>query len=240
MHCHAKFVPWKVKDLASCFHFCHIPLVSDKEPDICLSKPRLQTSKGSKVFDSKSGCKRSVKESTNAKKLCNVEEGGGESVERSSHRYKAGRARREAAFSEEDYIVFCFREDGKMHLIDEENSSEECQQNNEETKTTADASNTSQGNKKHDEKGSNKMCTKWPPDEDRKTKDVESHVDKGNESKTYPLDSGASSQSEGSSSTGSFTFPEVGTEWTGSPVHMPRAEKLEQEQFHNILHCYRF
>lgn len=109
----------------------------EEEPDM---------SSGSIVFDSKGGDRRhkaSGKMSI-AKKMC--KEVGGELVQSSSYNNSSsgGQAaedgnQAEPHLEEEDYIVFCFREDGAIRIINEGKSSEAYEENDDRENITTTA-----------------------------------------------------------------------------------------------------
>lgn len=110
---------------------------SDEESDV-RSKPS-QTSKEGVVFDSKHTVRahRTSRKTSIVDKTCG--EDGGESIQSSSLNNSRGGREGEPRFAEEDYIVFCFREDGAIHMIEEGKSSEAYDENAEhENTTTAD------------------------------------------------------------------------------------------------------
>ncbi|XP_073294279.1 protein BREAKING OF ASYMMETRY IN THE STOMATAL LINEAGE-like [Primulina huaijiensis] len=170
----------------------------------------------SKTHDS--GVKTSV-----ANKKCNEEE----KYESSAQRLTANsitndneveEGSRDRKWPEEDYIVFCFREDGAIHLINESKPS----------KTYGD------NNKKCEKKWSNEMESEWPEDE---IKEIDSATIGAKGCEEDSFESCNSNQSDTSSN--SFSFPKLGIEWIGSPVHMPKsAEKHKAASV--LLHCCRF
>ncbi|XP_075475847.1 protein BREAKING OF ASYMMETRY IN THE STOMATAL LINEAGE-like [Primulina tabacum] len=170
----------------------------------------------SKTHDS--GVKTSV-----ANKICNEEEKYESNAQRltansTTNDNEVEEGSRDRKWPEEDYIVFCFREDGAIHLINESKPS----------KTYGD------NNKKCEEQRSNEMESEWPEDEIKEI-DSATIVAKGCEEDSF--ESCNSNQSD--TSANSFSFPKLGIEWTGSPVHMPKsAEKHEAASV--LLHCCRF
>ncbi|KAI3463834.1 hypothetical protein Pfo_020497 [Paulownia fortunei] len=234
-----RLVRCRVRDLASCFYACRLPL--EEEPDSFCCKPP-QMSKESRFFESKGagrGHKASGKISI-AKKMC--KEDGGESVQSSSQKSssKGGRTaedgiRAEPRFAEEDYIVFCFRDDGAIHMINEGNSSDSYDENDEDATITTTTTSTLRpiSSRKGDEKGSKETDTEWPPDDEIREINP---VEQPNASKMDSFESCDSNLSD--TSTSSFAFPVLGIEWIGSPVHMPKSEKHESQSVR--LHCCRF
>ncbi|KAL0421665.1 UNVERIFIED_CONTAM: protein BREAKING OF ASYMMETRY IN THE STOMATAL LINEAGE [Sesamum latifolium] len=123
----------RVRDFASCFYACRVPL--DEESDI-RSKPS-QTLNETAVFNSKHAVRghRTSRKTTIIDRTCS-EARGESSVQSSSLTNSRGRRLDEPRFAEEDYIVFCFREDGAIDMIGEGKSSEAYDENDEHKNTT--------------------------------------------------------------------------------------------------------
>ncbi|KAL7153055.1 hypothetical protein ABFS83_04G139500 [Erythranthe nasuta] len=255
-----RLVRCRVRDLASCFFACRLPL--EEEPETSRSKG---STKG-RIIDESIG--RHKKKSTIrdeisivANKNCKEEENDdviirGESILQSSSQNDIAvksedGSMAEPRFAEEDYIVFCFRDDGEIHMVNEahaamssSSSPLDNDDDNQHASTTTAASNSLR----------TIMITKgeWPPNEDEdedkdeneeikemKKKKNSSNVDEEqpNGSKMESFESCDSNLSD--TSTTSFAFPVLGIEWIGSPVHMPKSEKHDGPQSVR-LHCCRF
>ncbi|KAK6149169.1 hypothetical protein DH2020_016694 [Rehmannia glutinosa] len=236
-----RLVRCRVRDLASCFYACRLPL--DEEPaDTFCSKPTQMSSNGNTTFDSKVSSRA---HKAREKKLSRKD--GEESVQILSRNIsKTGRVAEngnrpvEPRFAEEDYIVFCFREDGEIDMInDGNNKPSEAYDQHAKIVTTATlrpvnrkkVSRFSIG--QGDEKGSKEKGNEWPPDNELKETNTN---EQPNSSKMDSFESCDSNLSD--TSTSSFAFPVLGIEWIGSPVHMPKSEKPEARSLR--LHCCRF
>ncbi|KAH6801068.1 hypothetical protein C2S52_001532 [Perilla frutescens var. hirtella] len=203
----AKLGGCRVRDLASCFLACRISL-EEEEPDISRSKPQSKTLNRSIAPDSRK---------TSESKRRHVEEHAAASVQSSSHHTCSGgctcRATEgEPRFAEEDYIVFCFGEDGEIQMINDAKSSETY------TRPSSEAAATLQ------------------PCITRKGGEMEEEMNP-NPSKMDSFESCESNLSD-TSTTSSFSFPALGMEWIGSPVHMPNTEKHEAPSL--LRRCCRF
>ncbi|KAK4426932.1 protein BREAKING OF ASYMMETRY IN THE STOMATAL LINEAGE [Sesamum alatum] len=251
----------RVRDLASCFYACWLPL--DEESDI-RSKPS-QTSNENVVFNSK----RAVRSHRKSRKTSAVDRGES-SVQSSSLTNSRGGRLDEPWFAEEDYIVFCFREDGGIHMIGEGKSSESYHESNEHenTTTTTTAATLRPINRKlrygecvghsWDSRGrgmigrdnedteinQDEIPSLEIKDEEERSKEMESDdeikeinpIEQLSASKMDSFESCDSTLSD--TSTSSFAFPVLGIEWTGSPVHMPKTQRQEAPSV--CLHCCRF
>ncbi|XP_011086911.1 protein BREAKING OF ASYMMETRY IN THE STOMATAL LINEAGE [Sesamum indicum] len=124
----------RVRDFASCFYACRLPL--DEESDI-RCKPS-QTLNESADFNSKRAVRghRTSRKTSIVDRTCS-EDRGESSVQSSSLTNSRGGRLDEPRFAEEDYIVFCFREDGAIHMIGEGKSSEAYDESDEHENTTS-------------------------------------------------------------------------------------------------------
>ncbi|KAK4402547.1 protein BREAKING OF ASYMMETRY IN THE STOMATAL LINEAGE [Sesamum angolense] len=129
----------RARDFASCFYACRLPL--DEESDI-RSKPS-QTLNESAVSNSKHAVRghRTSRKTSTVDRTCS-EDRGESSVQSSSLTNSRGRRLDEPRFAEEDYIVFCFREDGAIHMIGEGKSSEAYDESDEHKNTTTTTTTT--------------------------------------------------------------------------------------------------
>ncbi|KAM7479797.1 hypothetical protein LguiA_028010 [Lonicera macranthoides] len=112
-------VRWRVRDWASCFYACRFPL--DEEPErfccssiqICKGDDRGQvrdirgTESSEDRYKQKQQSTKKLNENNDSRDL---EEKGNENDDEES---------RWPSFEEEDYIVFCFEEDGAIHMVKE-------------------------------------------------------------------------------------------------------------------------
>ncbi|PIN12667.1 hypothetical protein CDL12_14725 [Handroanthus impetiginosus] len=205
----------RVRDLASCFYACRFPL--EEEHEIKGNKTP-QISNGSINLDCKCGKMSNVK-----KKICPKKQEN--SVQNSLENASGAEPR----FADEDYIVFCFREDGEIHMINERKSCGDGDSIDEHPDTTSRTTN-----RKEYENKSKETETKWPPDDE--IEEINPNLEQPNASKMDSFESCDSNLSD--TSTSSFAFPVLGYEWIGSPVHMPKSEMNHPPSV--CLHCCRF
>ncbi|GER25883.1 breaking of asymmetry in the stomatal lineage [Striga asiatica] len=184
-----RLVRCRVRDLASCFYACRLPL--EEEPEARFSSRGREAANGS-------GGARRVLPAVNNKDGCPT---GGCDFHRGMSRNEP-----EPRFAEEDYIVFCFREDGEIDMINEGNY----QKYNYEDEIDDDDD--------HEHKG-----IEMQPNCD-KVKETDSIEQSNSASKMDSFESCDSNLSD-TTSTSSFAFPVLGLDWIGSPVHMPVSEK---------------
>ncbi|KAG8388789.1 hypothetical protein BUALT_Bualt02G0161700 [Buddleja alternifolia] len=240
-----RLVRCRVRDLASCFYACRSPL--EEEPDNQCSKQPQMPNKS---------IKRERRRHETSKKMSIVKNEEGESVQSSSLNKGA-----EPSFAEEDYIVFCFREDGAIHMIDECKSSSQSfhDQHPEFANTTSNkpinnkVHNYGEGVGRRREGGDETSCEEQIPisnakdDDDEKgtkeemeKKEINSVVDDDvdfEQPNAQKMESSFESCDSNLSdtSTNSFAFPVLSIEWMGSPVHMPKSDNHQM-----CLHCCRF
>ncbi|GLU13283.1 hypothetical protein SLE2022_299250 [Rubroshorea leprosula] len=245
-----KLVRWRVRDWASCF----LPL--DDEQDVY--RPQLPIR--NMVFE----MKEDGRGNRNGKKLF-----------RRRHRRKEDRVDRRLnlsprrsrnavsaengvdgsswpGFADEEYIVFCFREDGAFDVV-RDGRSEEYSSPNTSSETVnrkvdyvggekrVKESSSHEGRPEDDENDnfSRKEAEIIPVKmgEEGGSKGLDSELDSGGtlrrryhqveETRHKEMVSAGSSDSNHSDgSTGSFAFPVLGWEWMGSPVQMPRTEEM--------------
>ncbi|KAE8098798.1 hypothetical protein FH972_016835 [Carpinus fangiana] len=103
-------------------------------------------------------------------------------------------------FSNEDYIVFCFRENGGFDVVKE----------------------TSRRVNRKDEEESIYFDAEGPTNGMRRRYQIAHEVE---DCRLVSVGSSESNQSDGSN--GSFAFPVLGWEWMGSPVQMPKSDGLQ-------------
>ncbi|MCD9645979.1 hypothetical protein HAX54_035469 [Datura stramonium] len=162
-------------------------------------------------------------------------------------------------FSEEDYIVFCFEDDGGIHIVEDrksevfhqkfdhanltsrpvcrklkyvENAQEFLPQSLNDT-VSVDGENSFVSAEEQipitDNEGEGQGSDDMEEEWPPAVVKEISHIGEVSESKTTP--SAESSDSNYSNgSTGSFAFPVLGWEWMGSPAQMPKPKEEEEEE----------
>ncbi|GLT54607.1 hypothetical protein SLA2020_277930 [Shorea laevis] len=205
-----RLVRWRVRDWASCFLACKFPL--DDEPQLPIQNRRAVDESSKKMSRHKRRNKqRQPKQSSTQPKDANIPVENGPDDSRWPH------------YSDEDYIVFCFREDGAFDVVKETSRSISRPVNRklnygEEAKTVVER----YSNEEKDEEESIYYDTEAPANGMRRRYQIDHEVeDRG----LVSVGSSGSNQSDGSS--GSFAFPVLGWEWMGSPVQMPKSEGLQ-------------
>ncbi|XP_016493147.1 protein BREAKING OF ASYMMETRY IN THE STOMATAL LINEAGE-like isoform X3 [Nicotiana tabacum] len=219
-----RLVRWRIKDWVSCFYACRFPL--EEEKDIyCAMSP--QKPSRNMVFDPIGDHNRKK----NRKKLKKKMEKRKEFVEISAEgkAEEGGNDSSWPRFSEEDYIVFCFEDDGGIHIV-EDKKSEKFQQKIDHVNLSPRPVC-----RKGERKGSNDMEEEWPPAVDKEI----SHIGDVSESKTSPSAESSESNDHSNGSTGSFAFPVLGWDWMGSPAQMPKPEEGPRYEKHKAWTCVR-
>ncbi|CAN4086224.1 unnamed protein product [Withania somnifera] len=105
-----RLVRWRIRDWVSCFYACRFPL-EEERGKFCSKTP--QKSSRKMVFDpigDKSRKKLNKKMEQRKKETLKV---SAQEVENDSNWPR---------FSEDDYIVFCFEEDGGIHIVEDRKS----------------------------------------------------------------------------------------------------------------------
>ncbi|XWS60400.1 hypothetical protein CRYUN_Cryun07bG0033400 [Craigia yunnanensis] len=168
-------------------------------------------------------------------------------------------------FSDEEYIVFCFREDGAFDVVKDNSKSEESNQSSrsswpvnpklnyaEEAERDKQSSDEGRSNEDGNE---GEIIPAKEGDGERSSICLEVELASGNLRRrhqveetptpnrgTVSVESSDSNQSDGS--TGSFAFPVLGWEWMGSPVQMPKSESMMNPRKNKALsvrfQCFRF
>ncbi|GMI84369.1 BREAKING OF ASYMMETRY IN THE STOMATAL LINEAGE [Hibiscus trionum] len=223
-----RIVRWRVKDFASCFLACSFPVEeepaetnlpsSSNHPTETIVFQRKDDDSGGKGIDKRHS--RRTRGSTLSKNTVSVDNEG----ENSSR----------PCFSDENYIVFCFKEDGAFIVMEDGKKSQESNTSpcscpvNTKLDSAEDAKRDKQSEAGNDAEISA-----------AKVQEVE---ETPNHRGTVSVESSGSNQSDGS--TGSFAFPVLGWEWMGSPVQMPKSEVLintRKNKPHSAhFHCLRF
>ncbi|KAA8542590.1 hypothetical protein F0562_023742 [Nyssa sinensis] len=237
-----RLVRRRIKDWAMCFFVCRFPL--DEEADtFCYSSTQVpgRSQETDEKLSSNSRLKQegeSIRSSTRAISTELAEKGSDDSSW--------------PRFADEDYIVFCFREDGAIHVVkdgksesfDHVNRSSSRPVNRkfiygENAEKVHDSSQKDMSGQ--DGKGKGKrniyLDTQLPPDEIRGGNCI-----KDTKECKFVTESSGSNQSD-SSSASSFAFPVLRWEWTGSPVKMPKSEGQHSRKNKGRsvrLYCCRF
>ncbi|KAI9117666.1 hypothetical protein K1719_011832 [Acacia pycnantha] len=235
----ARFVRWRVRDWASCF------LTLDDEP---ASSPRMDN-RVNHVYDSRLSRASKKKETKNNRR-------GKDKNEASVEHNTVDDDSSWSNFADEDYIVFCFREDGAFDVIRDgkcvksqppigidgssrnsrpvnrmlnycEDEEQVSKQSTQDDRPNVNQYPSSSYNKQDEESDIIYMSRQQKRDNIRKVED-RAVVSSGSRD---------SNQSEGS--TGSFAFPVLGWEWMGSPVQLPRSESKHKFRFLRFR-CCRF
>ncbi|XP_059303758.1 protein BREAKING OF ASYMMETRY IN THE STOMATAL LINEAGE [Lycium ferocissimum] len=249
-----RLVRWRIRDWVSCFYACRFPLEEEKDK-FCSMTPEKPSRK--MIFDPMGDSRKNRKKKLNKK----MEHRKKETVKVSAEKAEEGEKDSNwPRFSEEDYIVFCFEEDGGIHIV-EDRKSEAFHQKIDHANLTSKpvcrklkyVENVPEvlPQSKHDmvsvdgensyESAEEQIPVSEDKSEGKGSDDMEdewppavikeiSHIGEVSESKTTP--SAESSDSNYSNgSTGSFAFPVLGWEWMGSPAQMPKPEEEEGPRF---------
>ncbi|OMO58752.1 Plant disease resistance response protein [Corchorus capsularis] len=250
-----RFVRWRVKDLASCFLACRFPLEGETETRHSASS---QVPIANMVFETHDDTGGDYNNKKSKKRLSRRNRGnngdrqvnpsptvenengsGGGGGDNSSWR----------GFSDEEYIVFCFREDGAFDVVKDYKSSEEYihsrkssspqklnnaaedaeRDNNKQSSNEGIRSNEEEviniPAKEGDGEGNSSICLEIELGSGslrRRRLRSQSQVEGTPNQGVASVESSDSNQSDGS--TGSFAFPVLGWEWMGSPVQMPKLD----------------
>ncbi|XP_022736558.1 protein BREAKING OF ASYMMETRY IN THE STOMATAL LINEAGE-like [Durio zibethinus] len=260
-----RFVRWRVRDLASCFLSCRFPLEEERDTHrpsspqfpirnmVFETKDDTRDKKSNKRLSRRNRCNKERQLNQNpaiSRNIASVENGSDNSSW--------------PCFPDEEYIVFCFREDGAFDVVRDNSKSEESNQSNitkqfgwEQLDHAEDAERDKQssdeGRSKEDgyegeiipakqgdgERSSIYLEVEQASGSLRRRHQVE-ETPTANRGKVS-VESSGSNQSDGS--TGSFAFPVLGWEWMGSPVQMPKSEGVNPRKNKAIsvhFQCFRF
>ncbi|XP_040997663.1 protein BREAKING OF ASYMMETRY IN THE STOMATAL LINEAGE [Juglans microcarpa x Juglans regia] len=221
-----KLVRWRVRDWVSCFLACRFPL-DDESNDTYRSSAPQKLPRKNMGFDTKAGTDQSRVMNQSSKKKSRHK--SRRSKERQS-KLSSAQTKDDITvengsvddscwpnFSDEDYIVFCFREDGAFDVVKD---------GKPETSNRFDCMSRSSRtvNRKDDEE---EDCIYWDTESPRNSIRRRSSLmeDQVEDRGLVSVESSESNQSD--RSTGSFAFPVLGWEWMGSPVQMPKSEGLQ-------------
>ncbi|BAB10108.1 unnamed protein product [Arabidopsis thaliana] len=220
-----KLVTWRVRDWASCFLACKIPLDGDEDG---------ANNNGNTTNNNNLTFKR---------------------IKRKIKSTKKKRSERKLSLSppeESGFIVFCFdREDGGFDVVKEgKQEKKETESSSEKSPRTVnrkliygdqgvggtEKNNSPETKGTEQDQNDNTSC--------QGTKDVSSDV---TERTKEEEDIDASDKSSGSSHSdegrGSFAFPILGVEWMGSPAKMPESDDLSPKKQKPValgFQCCRF
>ncbi|XP_010318876.1 protein BREAKING OF ASYMMETRY IN THE STOMATAL LINEAGE [Solanum lycopersicum] len=249
-----KLVRWRIRDWVSCFYACRFPL-EEESNKLCAMTPQKPSRK--MVFDPIGDSRKNRKKKLNKK----MEQRKKEKVKVSAEKGEKEGENDSSwpRFSEEDYIVFCFEDDGGIHIV-EDRKSEVFHQKIDHANVTSksvcrklkyveDVSEFLPQSKNDtisvDGENSFESAEEQIPviddkDQGKGIDDMEdewppavvkeiSHIGEVSDSKTTP--SAESSDSNYSTgSTGSFAFPVLGWELMGSPAQMPKPEEDDEDE----------
>ncbi|CDO98548.1 unnamed protein product [Coffea canephora] len=260
-----QLVRWRVRHLAACLYACRLPLID--EPDCSTSTDEVPEKK--MVFDPIGESRRSeTSRQKSRRKNRDQERASPENPKQKSSSKRSEDRRGESSmssFAEEEYIVFCFTDDGEIQMVKEKRSSgashgpinpakrRSRRVNDTKLPSLAMLQETLPSgmnivrvilNKKRlqaEEEGSNDVEVECIPDEIKEINHYGPHECRTLSSMLSVAESSDSNQSD--ASTGSFAFPILGRDWMGSPVHMPKPEDVHLQK-HKArvvrLNCCRF
>ncbi|WRX19609.1 hypothetical protein QQP08_012096 [Theobroma cacao] len=258
-----RFVRWRVRDWASCFLACRFPLEEESETHRS-SSPQLPIR--NTVFETKehTGDKKSNKRlSRQNRRTKDRQLDLSPAVPRNTASVENGSDNSSwARFSDEEYIVFCFREDGAFDVVKDSKSEDSNHSSRsswpvnrklnyaedaERDKQSSDEGRSNEDGKEEeiipaiegDGEGSS-ICLEVELASGsirRRHYQVEETLNRG----MVSVESSDSNQSDGS--TGSFAFPVLGWEWMGSPVQMPKSDGRNPRKNKALsvrFQCFRF
>ncbi|XP_038893854.1 protein BREAKING OF ASYMMETRY IN THE STOMATAL LINEAGE [Benincasa hispida] len=139
-------------------------------------------------------------------------------------------------FEDEDYIVFCFKEDGAFDVIKNGNNSETSSHCIDLVSTSSRPLNYSEDDKaakRYNNGGHIRSGQKEDEEEeieniykDKEENRMANHIDVINDNPIEEVPTESSDSNHSDVSNGSFAFPVLGWEWSGSPVQMPKSKGL--------------
>ncbi|XP_044484856.1 protein BREAKING OF ASYMMETRY IN THE STOMATAL LINEAGE-like [Mangifera indica] len=246
-----RLVRWRVKDWASCFTACRFPLEDETDTYRSSSSPP-QLPMRSTVFDMKdneSKGKRNRKKllrrtrscrSNNNNNICSTRINLGTSTQtRNNNNLVSTEITNDSSwphFTDEDYIVFCFKEDGAFDVV------KDCKSGTPSNHRTDSC----------DDGATSEEDIRIPVTGVMVDEEEIIYVDAGSSVRSYQTEAmenqemvsvGSSESSQSGNSSGSFAFPVLGWEWMGSPAQMPKSEGLHLRKHKTIslsFHCCRF
>ncbi|XP_022137113.1 protein BREAKING OF ASYMMETRY IN THE STOMATAL LINEAGE [Momordica charantia] len=233
-----RLVRWQVRDWASCFLACRFPL--DDEPDRYFTSTPPPVPIRTMVVDRKSIASRGKEDS---KKMSRQRKGEKGENKRQEKRFSPQTS--DAAvenkmtdnpnwlqFEDENYIVFCFN-DGAFDVTKNGNSeaSNRIDLVAARSRPVSRKLDYGKDDKSVKRSSSEKKLNGGPPQ-----KDEEEQVDKESamgeseaicDCRIVAVSTESSDSNHSDVSNGSFAFPVLGLEWSGSPVQMPKSEGLQ-------------
>ncbi|KAE8667928.1 hypothetical protein F3Y22_tig00112353pilonHSYRG00023 [Hibiscus syriacus] len=238
-----RFVRWRVKDFASCFLACSFPAEeepaetnppsSSKHPKGNIVSERNVDSGGKEINERRNECDNGRRRRTlSSKNRVSMDDGS----ENSSR----------PCFSDEEYIVFCFKEDGAFLVMEDGNKSEESNTSswavNRKVKYNLDFAETDKHTSDQGRSNEAEINAAKDQGEGERSSNWWEEEETPNHRGTVSVESSGSNQSDGS--TGSFAFPVLGWEWMGSPVQMPKSQGIINTRKNKApslhFHCFRF
>ncbi|XP_031287563.1 protein BREAKING OF ASYMMETRY IN THE STOMATAL LINEAGE [Pistacia vera] len=263
-----RLVRWRVKDWASCFTACRFPL--DDETDTYRSSPP-QLPMRNMVFEMKDGestkgkrigkkllrRKRSCSNKNSNNNICGTRINPSTSTQARSHNLVStentnGNDSSWPHFTDEDYIVFCFREDGAFDVVKDCKSETPTNQIDSFDCTSTRRSSWPLNQKTYEDGPTSEEDIKIPVTEVMVDEEEIIYVDAESSSRRYQNEEmenqgmvsvGSSDSNQSDNSSGSFAFPVLGWEWKGSPAQMPKSEGLHLRKHKTIslsFQCCRF
>ncbi|KAI8543132.1 hypothetical protein RHMOL_Rhmol08G0194500 [Rhododendron molle] len=237
--------PWTIRDWATCFSACKFP-VENEEPDTTFRYSSAQVPNGAMGF--------TRRRSSNDNKSRGINKTG-------LHENKSDQERESMEPTDEDYIVFCFREDGAIHVVKDGEREASDQIDRVNQSSTRHVNHRKVGSSSHDSMLNEDEAT---------TSEIDSIIcnKKGKEKRSINLDTApptaalrgkkyhieecetltakSSDSNQSDSSSGSFAFPVLSWEGVESPAQMPKPDALQLRKHHQkavraaLLQCCRF
>ncbi|XP_018501102.2 protein BREAKING OF ASYMMETRY IN THE STOMATAL LINEAGE [Pyrus x bretschneideri] len=235
-----RLVRWRVKDWASCFLACRFLLDDEPADKCCPATPQLPIRNMAFDMLGESRSNETGKKMSRQKN-CDRER----RLRHSTKQAKDTSCR--PRFSDEEYIVFCFKEDGAFEVVKngklEASNTIDCASRNSPrpaNRKLSHGQDTRAVERRSNEKRLTEKAYDIYPTNDGKCIIFDQKHEEEEENRsgqepppsrdvkdrsTVSVESSDSSQSDGS--TGSFAFPVLGREWNGSPVQMPISEAMD-------------
>ncbi|KAM3318875.1 protein BREAKING OF ASYMMETRY IN THE STOMATAL LINEAGE [Capsicum chacoense] len=251
-----RLVRWRIKDWVSCFYACRFPL-DDERGKFCIKTP--QTSSRKMAFDpigesSRKNRKKKLNKKMEQRKKETVKVSAEEKGEEGENDSSWPR------FSEEDYIVFCFEDDGGIHIVEDkkseafhqkidhanltsrpvcrklkyvENAKEILPQSQNDT-VSVDGENSFESAEEQipvaDDKGEGKGRDDTEEEWPPSVVKEISHIGEVSSESKTPPSAESSDSNYSTGSTSSFAFPVLGWELLGSPAQMPKPVGGEEQE----------
>ncbi|CAI9113372.1 OLC1v1013957C1 [Oldenlandia corymbosa var. corymbosa] len=189
-----KLARWRVRDLAACFFACEIPRIDHEEQNCSTSTGHPEVPRKNMVFDPIGERRRKQKDEQKQRtKKSNQKKVSVENSQKITRKSEEGLSRLSSGshFKEEEYIVFCFKDDGSIHLGKE--------------KRTSEVSNATTV----EEEGSDDVELVWPPDEIKEIDHAGNHGDQAKTLSSILSVTESSDSNRSDASSGSFAFPVI-------------------------------